>query len=65
MELSEKKAKSLHLIMMREIDDYVEKNTAEMNKSLEELRISFEDEIKSVDGILILKKLLILNFYIF
>lgn len=36
--------------MMREIDDYVEKNIAEMNKSLDELRISFEDEIKSVDG---------------
>jgi len=50
LELSEKKAKSLQLIMMREIDDYVEKNIAEMNKSLDELRISFEDEIKSVDG---------------
>jgi hypothetical protein len=39
--------------MMREIEEYIEKNMAEMHKSLEELRISFEDEIKSVDGKLI------------
>jgi hypothetical protein len=61
MELSEKKAKSLQAIMMREIEEYIEKNMAEMHKSLEELRISFEDEIKSVDGKLILKKLI--EFY--
>jgi hypothetical protein len=57
MELSEKKAKSLQAIMMREIEEYIEKNMAEMHKSLEELRISFEDEIKSVDGKLILEKI--------
>jgi hypothetical protein len=63
LELSEKKAKSLQLIMMREIDDYVEKNIAEMNKSLDELRISFEDEIKSVDGNI--RKIVIFNFHLF
>ncbi len=49
MELSEKKIKSTQIIMMKEIEDFIEKNMAEMHKALDELRISFEDEIKSVD----------------
>ncbi len=50
MELSEKKVKSTQALMMKEIEDFIEKNMDEMHKALEELRISFEDEIKSVDG---------------
>ena len=50
MELSEKKAKSIQSFMIREIDEFVEKNMIEMQKGLDELRISFEDEIKCVDG---------------
>ncbi len=37
--------------MLKEIEDYIEKNMAEMHKALEELKISFEDEINSMDGI--------------
>lgn len=36
---------------MKEIEDFIEKNIYEMNKALEELKISFEDEINNVDGI--------------
>ena len=50
MELSEKKYKNAQSTMMKEIEDFIEKNMDEMNKALEELRISFEDEINSVDG---------------
>ncbi len=37
--------------MLKEIEEYIEKNMAEMHKALEELKISFEDEINSMDGI--------------
>jgi len=37
--------------MLKEIEEYIEKNMAEMQKALEELKISFEDEINSMDGI--------------
>lgn len=51
MELSEKKTKTYHDLMAKEIEDSIEKNMTEMNKALEELKISFEEEIISVDGI--------------
>ena len=50
MELSENKLKTAQAIMTKEIEDFIEKNMDEMHKALEELRISFEEEIKSVDG---------------
>ena len=37
--------------MNREIDEYIQNNTLEMMKALDELRLSYEDEIKSIDGI--------------
>ena len=37
--------------MLKEIEEYIEKNMGEMHKALEELKISFEDEINSMDGI--------------
>lgn len=51
MELSEKKKKNNQVIMMKEIEDFIEKNMNEMHKALDELRISFEDEIEGVNGI--------------
>lgn len=59
MELSEKKMKNTQIFMMKEIEDFIEKNMAEMHKALDELRVSFEDEIKCVDG------KFILFFYLF
>lgn len=47
-ELSEKKFESNTAIMMREIEDYTDKNIREMNKALEELKLSYEDEIKGL-----------------
>jgi hypothetical protein len=36
--------------MLKKIEEYIEKNLEEMNKALEELKISFEDEINALDG---------------
>ncbi len=36
--------------MLKEIEEYIEKNMAEMHKALEELKISFQDEINAMDG---------------
>ncbi len=36
--------------MQKEIDDYIAFNTAEMNKELDKLKISFEDEITALNG---------------
>ena len=36
--------------MNKEIDDFIEKNMNEMNKGIEELRVSYEDEINCIDG---------------
>jgi hypothetical protein len=37
--------------MNKEIDEYIENNTKEMMKALDELKLSYEDDIKSIDGI--------------
>lgn len=50
MKLSEKKVKKNQVLMMKEIEDYIEKNLNEMHMALEELKISFKEEIKCVDG---------------
>jgi hypothetical protein len=34
--------------MMKEIEDYIDKNMNEMHKALEELRVSIEDELKGL-----------------
>ncbi len=47
-ELSEKKLESNQAIMMKEIEDYIDKNMNEMHKALEELKFSFEEEIKGL-----------------
>lgn len=48
--LSEHTVKSNQLNMTNEIENYIENNMKEMFGALEELRLSFDDEIKSVDG---------------
>ena len=47
-ELSEKKLDTNQDIMTKEIDEYIDKTMLEMNIALEELRLSFEDEIKGL-----------------
>jgi hypothetical protein len=39
-------------MMHREIDEYIENNTKEMLRALDELKVSYDDEIKSYDGII-------------
>ncbi len=46
--LSEKKLVSNQTIMMKDIEEYIDKNITEMHKALDELRLSFEDEIKGL-----------------
>jgi hypothetical protein len=50
MYLSEKKLKTQQFTASQEIDAFVEKNTVEMLKALTELRMSYEEEINSLDG---------------
>ena len=47
-QLSEKKLESNQAIMMKEIEDYIDKTMLEMHIALEELKLSFEDEIKGL-----------------
>ena len=50
IELSEKKVLNNQLQMQKEIEDYIMKNMEEMYKGLEQLKISFEEEIKTMEG---------------
>ncbi len=52
MDLRENKIKTEQILMTKEIEDYIEKSMKEMLKALEELRKSFNDELRNVDGIL-------------
>lgn len=36
--------------MLKDIENFIEKNMTEMHKALQELKLSFEEEINSVDG---------------
>jgi hypothetical protein len=50
IELSEKKVLNNQLIMQKEIEDYLTANMEEMYKGLEQLKLSFEEEIKTMEG---------------
>jgi hypothetical protein len=50
MELSERKLMNSQTLMMKEIEDFLEKNMSQMHKDLEEVRISIQEEINNVDG---------------
>jgi hypothetical protein len=47
-ELSEKKFESSQAVKMKEIEDYIDKNMKEMHKALDELKLSFEDEMRGL-----------------
>ncbi len=38
-------------MMCRDIEEYIERNMAEMHKALDELKASFEEELNNIDGI--------------
>ena len=48
--LIEQKDHKISSMMYKDIEDYIDRNMKEMHLALDELRISFEDEIKTVDG---------------
>lgn len=50
MALSEQKVKNNQALMAKEIEDFIDKNMKQMYDALEELRASFEEEIRSIDG---------------
>jgi hypothetical protein len=39
-------------MMCKDIEEYIEKNMAEMHKALDELKSSFEEELNNIDRIL-------------
>ena len=53
IEFSENKEVNNQLQLQREIEDYLIKNTDDMYKGLEQLKVSFEEEIRQIEGTLI------------
>ena len=53
IEFSENKEVNNQLQLQREIEDYLIKNTDDMFKGLEQLKVSFEEEIRQIEGTLI------------
>ncbi len=51
IEYTEKKVFNNQLLMQKEIEDYMTNNMEEMYKALEQLKTSFEEEIKIMEGI--------------
>ena len=50
LEHNEKQMKINQELMQKEIDDFVQKSIKEMNDAVDELRISYLDDLKEVDG---------------
>lgn len=50
LEYSEKQAKISQLKMNDEIEDYIEKNIKEMNEAIDEIRFSYTEDMKDIDG---------------
>ena len=53
IEFSENKEVNNQLQLQREIEDYLIKNTDDMYRGLEQLKVSFEEEIRQIEGTLI------------
>ena len=51
IDLSEKKALNNQSRMQKEIEDCLTRNMEEMYKGLAQLKVSFEEEIKEMEGI--------------
>ncbi len=63
MELNEKKALCIQNQVQLEIESFINNNLKEMYKNLDELKQSYEKEIKLMEGIdVIMKKVGILMF---
>jgi hypothetical protein len=56
LEHSERQMKKNQELMQREIDDFINKSIKEMNDAIDELRLSYLDDLKEVDGICFLTK---------
>lgn len=52
LEHSERQIKINHELMQKEIDDFITKSVKEMNDAIDELRLSYLEDLKEVDGIL-------------
>jgi hypothetical protein len=50
MDLRENKLKTEHILMTKEIEDYMDRSIKQMHKALDELKFSFDEEINNVDG---------------
>ena len=50
LEYSEKKAKISQEKMGQEIEEYINKNIKEMNEAIEEIRYSYSEDMKDIDG---------------
>jgi hypothetical protein len=46
----QQKENVIQSMMLRDIEEFIEKNMKEMHMALDELRLSFEEEIQDVDG---------------
>ena len=53
IEFSENKEVNNQLQLQREIEDYLIKNTDDMYRGLEQLKVLFEEEIRQIEGTLI------------
>jgi hypothetical protein len=52
LEHSERQMKINQELMQKEIDDFISKSIKEMNDAIDELRLSYLEDLKEVDGIL-------------
>jgi hypothetical protein len=48
----QKRNSVLQSMMCKDIEEYIEKNMAEMHKALDELKSSFEEELNNIDRII-------------
>ncbi len=46
----QRRESAIKSMLLKDIEDYIEKNMKEMYKALDELKLSFEDELNNVDG---------------
>jgi hypothetical protein len=55
LEYSEKQAKLNQEKVHKEIEEYTHKNTKEMNEAIEEIKFSYSEDMKEIDGLYFFK----------
>jgi hypothetical protein len=50
LEYSEKQARLNQEKVNKEIEEYINKNTKEMNEAIEEIQFSYSEDMKEIDG---------------